>query len=40
MSEPSPPVSDARTLSAEERADLVRLLRHGSWRPFGGLPSE
>jgi hypothetical protein len=40
MSEPRTTVTDGRTLSAEERAELVLLLRRGSWRPFGGLREE
>jgi hypothetical protein len=40
MSESKQPMTDARTLSAEERADLVQLLRSGSWRPFGGPREE
>ncbi|NYG08167.1 hypothetical protein BJ986_002654 [Phycicoccus badiiscoriae] len=40
MTESRQTASEARTLSAEERADLVRLLRCGSWRPFGGLRDE
>jgi hypothetical protein len=32
--------SDARAPSADEHADLVQLLRRGSWRPYGGLREE
>jgi hypothetical protein len=34
------PINEARRLTDEERDDLVRRLRSGSWRPFGGLSGE
>jgi hypothetical protein len=37
MSESSPPADGTRTLSVEERAELVRLIT-GGWRVLGQTP--
>jgi hypothetical protein len=31
---------DARTLTEVERAELIQLLRGGSWRVLGGVPTD
>ena len=40
MRNPSHQADDARTLSEVERAELIQLLRGGSWRVLGGVPNE
>jgi hypothetical protein len=40
MRNPSRPNDDTRTLTEVERAELIQLLRGGSWRVLGGAPTD